>query len=164
MKQEVIYQTDEYRKYLMSLKHLGVKIFMVLLGSFTTFMFVSILPKIKEPKLENIMTMIILCFTIFVTGVIGIFLLIYSIIDAVQGKVRVKIISAEKIIEKKRIKYLHYYFNGQELTTSLPKGWDIQVKLPQKAKIWVAYYTKSVLRIEFLESGEIYDVLQIPKK
>lgn len=75
-----------------------------------------------------------------------------------QMKVRMITVEAIKITYNKNTKSLKYNYCNKELSIGIPSKWQIHDQLPQKAKIWATYHTKSVLRIEFLETGKIFDV------
>lgn len=157
MEQEVIYHSTEYKKYLKSSKYLFKPIFLLLLSLFGLTIFPFIVIDSIE-KNEAIAVPLIIGLILVVTSIGLIVFSVFSFMDMIQAKVRVRVAEALRITHNKNVKSLVYNYNGNELSVGLPSKWHIQNLLPQKVKIWVTYHTKSLLRIEFLETGEVFDV------
>lgn len=157
MEQEVIYRTAEYKKYLRSLRYLGMPIFLLVVaaGNIGILSF-GIYDSIEKNKDVLLISIIAGFLGIVCIGLIVFFIL--SIIDMFQMKVKMIIVEAIKITYSKNTKSLKYNYCNKELSIGIPSKWQMQDQLPQKAKIWATYYTNSVLRIEFLETGKVFDV------
>ncbi len=158
VEQEIIYHGKEYKKYFRSLRYLKMPIFILLLSIFDLITFTTLLiyPYEKNQSI-NLFHIVAVIFII-----VGIGLIIFSglyIMDMIQERVRVINVEAIGTTYNKNTKLLKYKHHSVEFLLVLPSKWQINTKLlPQKAKIWTTYHARAVLRIEFLETGDIFDV------
>ncbi len=158
IEQEIIYHGKEYKKYFRSLRYLKMPIFILSLSIFglVTFTALLIYPDEKNQGI-NLFHIVAVIFII-----VGIGLIIFSglyLMDMIQERVRVIDVETIGITYNKNSQLLKYKHHSVEFSLVLPSKWRINSSLrPQKAKIWITYHARAILRIEFLETGEIFDV------
>lgn len=154
MEQEKVYYGEEYKKYIRSFSFFGKYLFLFMTG--VLLILLCILAWSHETPKNN-----------FLIGIVGIFILIalfmmyisfYSAADMIKLKVKVQIAETVEVSFYKNNKWLVYMYKGKPNRVNIPRSWDLGNRLHQKIKIWLTYHTESVLRIEFLESGEVLDV------
>ncbi|MCS6796475.1 MAG: hypothetical protein RMJ97_04285 [Raineya sp.] len=158
---EKVIQTDEFKGYFRKRKHLTQPFLLLFIGVNGIISFFNILNSYQQkPNYSNLVVILIYAFIllgIFVTG-FGIWQIIGTIRQRNQAKMRVRVVVIEKIVEEGGGLSIQYHFKNKMYKSHIPDKWLASFNLPQRAVIYTCYYTRKLLKIEFLESGEILSV------
>ncbi|GAB4110536.1 MAG: hypothetical protein OHK0057_31140 [Thermoflexibacter sp.] len=158
--EEVVMQTDEYKKYLRSADFFVLFIIAIISALVWTASFVIL----AFDDADNIVVKIVfLVFAMIGVGVMlaGFLGIIAHVKDAQTGKVKVRLVELQGAKRKRANNIIHYKFQDKlNLSTLLPKNWHLRPEhFPQKAVIILGYYSNTLLSMELLESDEKFSVL-----
>jgi energy-coupling factor transporter transmembrane protein EcfT len=159
LNEEKIITGDAFKSYIRSSRFLGTPViigFVAVLGIMITVLLIKTLK-------DNLI----------ILALVGIFFIIYILLfwvtynhirDAVSLKVRVRRIKAEKIDiwrHKVTTYRIVYSYQGKTYHSEIPHTWfqKLSQSLPSEAVLYTAYYSNKAMKIELVQTGEVFSVV-----